>query len=424
MLREIEPFDGLPPEGFSEQVLVLPLSLEDGCGIYDSSVTYLVKELRAAGIEAAFLHPPSQRRWRKLMSAEVALEFALAYGPSLMAIADSVLKIAFGRFWGGANPSEVRARFLQESQGPDGSVQRRFFEFEGDAEAFGDALTQLAPQVDEEARPETGLPPTAEPVDAPRPNGNDSDARLPQRALAEEHGLQRLRDSKAAREQSRRASDETEAERSLRTALDLAYGAFNWLEDTKYEDEAHEVVHELGREALARFPAGCRLVWTGSRYEHQCPVELTHRRIGFSPGMIVRARECSVCGEDPSECEHRPGMTVEVRGGPNSTGRCPVCGKAECEHSPDEVFEVRPSVVITQAELQEISLVHRPLQPDARLTGIPVGRQAVEQSMGPHFQFGEQDVYCSQCSKPCQGFVRFPGDPRLGEQVSEAREDA
>ncbi len=230
----------------------------------------------------------------------------------------------------------------------------------------------------------------------------------------QEHGLDLRLQAKSVFEAAKNDPDLKEAERLARHALALAYSAFNWLEDTSFEEQVHEELHYMGRVTRDRFPDGCTLVWTGAQYENQCPVALAHKRFGFSPGMVVGKRSCSICGEDVSECPHSRKGTYKVRGGPSPAGYCPVCHEKECDHSPDLTYEVRQVSIITEiVRLEEISFVSRPVQPDARLQGVPFDADDLRRALGPRFRYGNDTVNCSQCHQPCEGFTRLPGDPRL-----------
>jgi hypothetical protein len=243
--------------------------------------------------------------------------------------------------------------------------------------------------------------------------------------MSDRRAVRQLKQGEQFREQARaafdaslEAADPTEAERLAREALSRQFSAFNWLEDTDGEEDVHRELHEMGRSTRERFPDGCVLIWNGSRYEHRCPVALCHKRFGFSPGMIVGRRICSICGEDISECPHLGDQLYKAPGGPSASGYCPVCvlqvGDPACDHSPNETYDVEPVSIITEiVRLEEISLVSRPNQPDARLTAIPIDSEALQAALGPRFRYGIDRVFCSECLTPCSGFDRMPGDPRL-----------
>jgi hypothetical protein len=108
-------------------------------------------------------------------------------------------------------------------------------------------------------------------------------------------------------------------------------------------------------------------------------VSLAHNRVGFSPGYIVRAAECSICHLDPEDCGHIAGRTYDGE----------VCHR-----------------ILTQLDLLEVSLVGRPAQPDARIERIGVGDAELRERLGPRFRRGIP-VTCDRCLTPCDG-VRRP----------------
>ena len=207
------------------------------------------------------------------------------------------------------------------------------------------------------------------------------------------------------------------ADAKAREALSIAASATYWLEDTELEEVAHEELDRYGRFVRETFPDGCILHWTGRSYEHRCPVRIAHKRFGFSIGFTAK-RLCSICGSDLSECEHLPGHVYEVQGGRGPHGYCRVCMRRDCtEHVPEQTYPARVGSVITEIEtLEEISLVEKPQQPDARLTAIPVDTKSLQDHLGRDFRPG-MTVTCSQCLDPCAGFERFempnadPGGP-------------
>jgi hypothetical protein len=196
-----------------------------------------------------------------------------------------------------------------------------------------------------------------------------------------------------------------DGEARIPDALAVAASALNWLEGTEFEDDAHRDLHEMGRYAREHFGEGCHLTWTGSQYEHRCPVVIAHKRFGFSIGFQTKAFLCSICGGDVSECEHLPGREYEVPSGPGPTGYCPVCILKECvEHLASQTYRVEPISILMEGEIEEISLVDRPRQPDARLTAVPIDGKRLANVLGKNFRPG-MDVSCSQCLGPCPGFA-------------------
>lgn len=199
--------------------------------------------------------------------------------------------------------------------------------------------------------------------------------------------------------------DPRAAEVDVRTAIRLAASALNWLEGTPLESTAHHDLHQIGRFAREELSEGCRLHWTGQSYEIRCPVRIGHKRFGLSPGMIVKETLCSLCGEDISDCPHARGTFYEIDGGFNHAGYCRVCAKKDCsdnEHGRG-THRVRPIGIITEAELEEVSIVAKPAQPDARLSALPVDTEQLGRHLGPNFQAGMR-VNCDYCLGRCPGF--------------------
>jgi hypothetical protein len=196
-----------------------------------------------------------------------------------------------------------------------------------------------------------------------------------------------------------------QAEERGREALRLCASALNWLEDTEHEDRVHEELESMGRYMREHLPKGCRLHWTGDRYEHRCPVAIAHKRFGFSPALREGRRICSICGEDVSECEHLPDSKYPAPGGVGPSGYCPVCIRKDCsDHSPDATFVVYPvSIVEEIIGIDHVAVVRRPKQPDARLTAIPIDTKRLRKTLGPNFQPG-MELNCDRCLLPCQGF--------------------
>jgi hypothetical protein len=180
----------------------------------------------------------------------------------------------------------------------------------------------------------------------------------------------------------------------------------NWLEDTPEFDVAHSELHAAGRLAREQFREGCRLAEEpDGSLTQRCPVALAHKRFGLSIGAIGNAI-CSVCGDDASECPHMPGDQYDLAAC-REHGRCNICLETDpCPHQPGETYRTEAHVVVTEAELREVSIVARPAQPDARIAKIPISRQRIEARLGrlpPHAY-----VSCDQCLSSCPGFDYLP----------------
>jgi len=202
-----------------------------------------------------------------------------------------------------------------------------------------------------------------------------------------------------------------------RKALALETSAFNWLEDSDWEDATHAELHAMGKRVHELFPDGCHLEWTGERYEHRCPVRIVHKRFGFSPSFRVGKQICRICGEDASECPHLRDRLYPVTGGRDDEGCCRVCHERTCRHEDSVEYMTRMTVKITEiVEVDHLAIVSRPRQPDARLLGIPVSTENLAEALGPDFSPGIE-VHCSLCEFACTGFDRMESDPRLQGKV-------
>lgn len=154
--------------------------------------------------------------------------------------------------------------------------------------------------------------------------------------------------------------------------------AMDWSEGGPDFDDAHLALDEVGAFARRNVPRGCQLTFDGSNYSQRCPVALAHNRVGFSPSMLIRAADCSVCQADIEECDHIPGVTYEG---------------IECHR------------IIKDFEILDIFLVGNPAQPDARIQEITIPHEVLAERLGDEFQPGVP-VVCDRCLTPCAGVVR------------------
>lgn len=167
-----------------------------------------------------------------------------------------------------------------------------------------------------------------------------------------------------------------EPERRARKGLGILRSAVDWLEDSDLFDHAHKILDDAGRRVRTTF--GCNLMFEPDKgYSQTCPVALAHNRVGCSTGFIIEESECSICGEDPEDCDHISGQLY---------------GDEVCER------------LITKADLLEVSLVSRPNQPDARIESVSITRDELERELGSEFRYG-MPVSCDRCLQDCNGMV-------------------
>jgi hypothetical protein len=167
---------------------------------------------------------------------------------------------------------------------------------------------------------------------------------------------------------------ETKAESVARRSLGLFASSLNWLEDTVLFDEAHELMDLAGRYVRVTF--GCELRWDGRYYEQSCPVWFAHTRIGFSPELLIKKRECSICGESPDSCSHITGRSYDGE---------------FCVYQPTS-FE----------PIGAVAMVSRPAQPDARIQTQRLTIAELRPSLSEDWRPG-MSVPCSRCLDRCSG---------------------
>jgi hypothetical protein len=130
----------------ADDVLVLPLrATEDGIGIYSESSVILVKRLRAAGMEAHYLHPPEHRLFegRNNYFADAVVVIVLGVissatweGIRLLLLAKKTrrMKVTFGRredadggsitWWQSEGPAESVVESIDHLLATDSSLNR------------------------------------------------------------------------------------------------------------------------------------------------------------------------------------------------------------------------------------------------------------------------------------------------------------
>lgn len=181
----------------------------------------------------------------------------------------------------------------------------------------------------------------------------------------------------------------------FRTALDLA-------EDSHLENIFHMLMDKAG--AWVRRVFGCLLVVKDAHIKIDCPVKLGHTRIGISAGIRVKKRHCQLCGLDLTECPHLPGVSYWVPGGSSELGWCRVCGRDKCTHSEQLEYRVPLAAVVTEAEIDEISLVTKPAMRVTRITEVAEPVAALERALGHDLPDGTV-LSCNSCLLPCSGLI-------------------
>ena len=401
-------------------VLVLPVRVDaNGNGVYPEETLFLVKRLAAAGASASYLHGPEQRLFEGRKGVIADAVATLILGIVSTAAWDGV-KLLLGR----RSKGKLRVTFGQVERGDAGSA--RWWQVDGDGTEVIEAIDKLLAG-DAAREPAGSGSPSDDSGQGGSPmasggaegagtqpgakwcavaDGSDSDIRA---AYLTRRREDYLAEALSLRDQASEllAGDPKEAEQRARAALDRVVRAFWWAEDRPEEEPVHELTHELGRWVRETF--GCTILPRNGRYEQRCPVAIAHKRMGMSIGFTAQ-RLCSLCGEDISECQHMPGTAYLVPGGIGPAGICPVCLSETCEeHYAAHTYRVSAIARVVSGDLQEISLVDRPAQPEARLTSIPLPTDKLQDVLGPGFTPG-MPVSCDKCLSGCWGFTTLSSD--------------
>lgn len=115
--------DDLPDEwvntfkGFDHGVVILPEAVEGAVGIYRDDLVTLAKEMRSAGIDAAYAHDQEHRTWSGRMGAPVLVPILLAIGESTVPSA----AFFFLEQWLTSRfpDTDVSVRVVHKSKSPD-----------------------------------------------------------------------------------------------------------------------------------------------------------------------------------------------------------------------------------------------------------------------------------------------------------------
>jgi hypothetical protein len=105
-------------------------------------------------------------------------------------------------------------------------------------------------------------------------------------------------------------------------------------------------------------------------------------------------------------CEHDPARTYLVPGGSALDDYCRICMGRSCdEHKTHLMYEATPVSVITEMQMDEVSLVARPAQPDARIECESMPMDRLQAALGDEFSPGVA-LSCDKCLDDCDGLVQ------------------
>lgn len=390
--------------------VVLPERVHEqtGKGVYAQGSLFVVKRLRSEGVNAAYLDEPENRYFVTEKSAIVTALGVIGIGIITNAAWDGI-KALVSLIRGTSNdPITITVTDATETQPAETTVT-------GSPAQVLDALEQLKARdlLDPGLSDQSVLPAMLVPTG---PSGTEVTQAPP---LPTEFSQQQidagLTTGRELLERSRSIldgpdPDVTEAEALARRALPAFRSALDWAEDSNLEDVAHKALDDAGRWVCETF--SCGVEYTDGTYYQTCPVALAHNRIGFSVGGVA-TRQCSLCDLDISECEHEPTTEYLIAGTMNPDGYCRICVKQECtEHRPHLQYKTKPVSIITEMMLDEISIVARPAQPDARVLREELSTRRLQETLGDKFVPG-MPVSCERCLDDCGGLIPL-GSPQGG----------
>ncbi|MGJ7439865.1 hypothetical protein [Aquipuribacter sp. MA13-6] len=187
----------------------------------------------------------------------------------------------------------------------------------------------------------------------------------------------------------------------IKKSVKAATDALNYLEDHKLREEAHAAIHRAAFVNRGLF--GCPVVLRGDDYWTDCPIIISHLRMGVSAGLVSDF-ECSVCGELVEDCDHQAGQLYSQIAGRTAEGSCPVCDSMECEHPAGEAFRAEAHAIARRVKAGEVSFVARPRYPLARIVEktVDMGRLHDNPSVIQSAKRG--GLNCDADLGPCKGF--------------------
>jgi hypothetical protein len=193
-----------------------------------------------------------------------------------------------------------------------------------------------------------------------------------------------------------REGKKQEAQTTMRASLQRLRDAFH----ITSEDKAiSRLLHQRGRTVHDLF--GCSIRMAGQTYYVECPVMLSHTKLGFSVGGFANAI-CSICGKDPWDCEHIRGFKYNHIRAQKIGGVCNICLKENCNHQIGEIYDnVQAVHIITKLELDHVSLVENPANPLARIHMYTLSPEEVRETLPDSekalFVPGKTVIHCHHC---------------------------
>lgn len=217
----------------------------------------------------------------------------------------------------------------------------------------------------------------------------------------------------------------TAIEPHIKKSVNAAIDALNYLEDHELMEEAHAAIHRAA--FLKRGLYGCPIVLRDDEYKTDCPINLSHLRMGVSAGLVSDF-ECSICGEPVEDCDHQMGQFYAKAARRTEEGRCSICSSVNCEHSEGEMVLVQAHANALNIRAAEVSFVARPRYPLARI--VEESKDMGPLHDDPRVQAAAKNgnLNCDADLGPCKGFNEMKDwdidhVPRSGDGTGEHRDE-
>lgn len=187
----------------------------------------------------------------------------------------------------------------------------------------------------------------------------------------------------------------------VQESVKASMNALNYLEDHELKEEAHAAIHRSA--FIKRGLFGCSITLQHNEYWTNCPINISHLRIGVSVG-ITGDFECSICGRLVEDCDHLSGETYPAIAKRYTDGTCSICGLVECGHDEGKTFSAQAVSVGRNLQIHEVSLVPRPRYPLARLSEWQKDLGAMGDRPDVRRAAKEGMLNCDADFGPCKGF--------------------
>lgn len=190
----------------------------------------------------------------------------------------------------------------------------------------------------------------------------------------------------------------------IKKSVSGAMDALNYLEDHELMEVAHAAIHRAA--FLKRGLFGCPIVLRDDEYRTNCPINISHLRMGVSAG-IASDFECSICGEPVEDCDHRMGQFYPKTAGRTGEGTCTICNSVDCEHPEGQIVLVQAKANALNITVAEVSFVARPRYPLARIVEVPGDMGCLHDH--PRIQYAAKhgNLDCDADFGPCKGFNKM-----------------